>query len=124
MINLDTNLYSIILKEVQRNESSIFLIKRNGQSSCSNIKNFKECLPKNCNYFYIDYNYDTSYEPYSPFCSIINNFTKSELDLNYLLDNLSIYPAHKELFKSYLIDGQAKRIEEIPTLIIKINLMI
>ncbi|MEN8077705.1 tetratricopeptide repeat-containing diguanylate cyclase [Clostridioides difficile] len=113
MINLDTNLYSIILKEVQRNESSIFLIKRNGQSSCSNIKNFKECLPKNCNFFYIDYNYDTSYEPYSPFCSIINNFTKSKLDLNYLLDNLSIYPAHKEIFKSYLIDGHAKRIEEI-----------
>lgn len=113
MINLDTSLYSIILKDVQKNESSLFLIKRNGQYICNNIENFQEYIPKNCNYFYIDYNCDFSPEPYLPFFSIINKFTKSESDLNYLLNNLSIYPAHKDIFKSYLFNGQAKRVEEI-----------
>ena len=37
MLNIDIGRYSSILKEIERNEASIFLIKKNGQSFDSNL---------------------------------------------------------------------------------------
>ena len=41
MLNIDIGRYSSILKEIERNEASIFLIKKNGQYLRFKLKLFK-----------------------------------------------------------------------------------
>lgn len=113
MLNIDIGRYSSILKEIERNEASIFLIKKNGQSFDSNLNYLNKSSNSEYNTFYTDYKFYPILEPYSPFCSLIKNFTNTKKDLDYLMNELSVYPAHKELFKSFIFNGKANRIEEI-----------
>ena len=113
MLNIDIGRYSSILREIQRNEANIFLIKKNGQSFDDNLDYLNGSDDSEYNTFYIDYNSSPVLEPYSPFCSLIKNFTSTEIDLECLMNELSVYPAHKELFKSFIFNGKANRIEEI-----------
>lgn len=113
MLNIDIGRYSSILKEIERNEASIFLIKKNGQSFDSNLNYLNKSSNSEYNTFYTDYKFYPISEPYSPFCSLIKNFTNTKKDLDYLMNELSVYPAHKELFKSFIFNGKANRIEEI-----------
>ena len=61
MLNIDIGRYSSILKEIERNEASIFLIKKNGQSFDSNLNYLNKSsiiycyLQSNC-HFGIDSN--------------------------------------------------------------------
>lgn len=113
MLNLDESLYSNILKEVQRNKSSLFLIKKNNTVSQNTLNEIIKLIPDSCKYFHINYNTDINLEPYFPLCSIIKNHINSERELNNILDELEIYPAHKEIFKTYFLNGYCERTEEV-----------
>ena len=52
MLNIDIGRYSSILKEIERNEASIFLIKKNGQSFDSNLNYLNKSSNSEYNTFY------------------------------------------------------------------------
>ena len=67
MLNIDIGRYSSILKEIERNEASIFLIKKNGQSFDSNLNYLNKSSNSEYNTFYTDYKF-------TPFWNRIHHF--------------------------------------------------
>ena len=113
MISLDSNIYSLLINEVEKNTSSVFLLKTVNRFALEEI--YKEkCLSKNnSNYFYKNYYSSSLSEPYDPIISLIKKHLFNEEIIEEAFSNINIYPSHRELLKNYLINGQTKRNEDV-----------
>lgn len=113
MISLNSNLYSLLLNEIEKNTSSVFLLKTANRDALEKLYKEKNLNESNHNYFYKNYSSSSLSEPYDPIISLVKKYLFSEDIIDEVFRDINIYPSHKELLKNYLINGQTNRNEEV-----------
>lgn len=113
MLSLNSNIYSLLLNEIEKNTSSVFLLKTANKSALEKLYIEKSSSQNNSNYFYKNYCSPSLSEPYDPIISIIKRHLFNEELIDNVFSSVNIYPVHKEIIKNYLISGQTNRNEDV-----------
>ena len=65
MISLNSNLYSLLLNEIEKNTSSVFLLKTANRDALEKLYKEKNLNESNHNYFYKNYSSSSLSESYN-----------------------------------------------------------
>lgn len=113
MCSLNSTIYSLLLNEVEKNTSSIFLLKTDNRNVLEKLYKEHTLNKSDRNYYYKNFYSSSLSEPYDPIISLIKKYLFNEDIIDEVFNNVNIYPAHKELLKNYLINGQTNRKEAV-----------
>lgn len=114
MIVLKNNISSLLLNELNNNANKIMLIKNNGKFNLEKFYSYALEIDNKKQYVFKKLKKEIVTEPFGPLFSWIKEkFLEKKDSLDSILEEINIYPTHRDVIKSYVNTGIVKREEDI-----------
>ena len=108
MLKVENKLSSLVIREIEHTNSGIYIINNEND----HILKEDYSSEKYGKYHYVNFN-NISFEPYSPFFSLLKEFYPTGEELDDLFQTVNIYPIHRDIFKNYVLTNTADRVEPL-----------
>lgn len=113
MIVLKDTISSLLLNELNNNANKIMLIKNNGKFNLEKFYSYALEIDDEKQYVFKKLKKEIVTTPFGPLFSWIKERLLNETNIDFIFEELNIYPTHRNVIKSYVNTGIVQRDEDI-----------